>query len=143
MTRRMRRGDLGQVLALEEEIFSEPWTRRGFEESMQKPDNLYLVEEEMGEILGYCGLWGVAAEGQICNVAVKPGARNQGVASRMLSELLRIGDGMGLHAYTLEVRVGNQAAIHVYRKLGFEGAGIRRRFYSKPEEDALIMWKYQ
>jgi ribosomal-protein-alanine N-acetyltransferase len=44
-------------------------------------------------------------------------------------------------AYTLEVRVSNAAAIHLYEKLGFESVGIRPNFYTKPKEDALIMWK--
>lgn len=141
MVRKMQKEDLKQITALEQEIFSEPWSREGFESSMLKPENIYLVEENAGRIDGYCGLWGVAKEGQICNVAVRPDARNQGIASRMLSELLCIGNDMGLTAYTLEVRTSNQAAIHIYKKLGFKEAGIRRQFYSKPKEDALIMWK--
>lgn len=142
MIRKMRREDLEQVVQLEAAIFSEPWSRRGFEDSMDKPDNLYLVCEEQGEILAYCGLWGVAGEGQICNVAVKPEARNRGIAFRMLTELIHQGNDMGLDSYTLEVRAGNQAAVRVYHKLGFQDAGVRKGFYSKPAEDALIMWKY-
>ena len=46
----------------------------------------------------------------------------------------------GIERYTLEVRVSNQAAIHLYEKLGFASVGIRKNFYSKPAEDAMIMW---
>ena len=139
--RRMSEEDLVQVCELEQQIFSEPWSRQSFADSMKKTENIYLVVEEQGQILGYCGLWGVAGEGQICNVAVRETARNRGVAKAMLGELLRIGNEAGLTAYTLEVRVGNAPAITVYHALGFEDAGIRKNFYSKPQEDALIMWK--
>lgn len=46
-----------------------------------------------------------------------------------------------MNAFTLEVRVGNQAAIHIYEKLGFRSEGVRKGFYEKPKEDALIMWR--
>lgn len=59
----------------------------------------------------------------------------------MLQHLMQEGDKEGLTAYTLEVRVSNEAAIHVYEKLGFVSAGIRPGFYEKPAEDALILWK--
>lgn len=139
--RRMQEEDLAQVCELENAIFSEPWSEKSFADSMKKPENCYLVVEEAGEILGYCGLWGVAGEGQICNVAVRPTVRNQGIAKAMLAELIREGDAAGLTAYTLEVRVSNLPAIRVYHGLGFEDAGVRKNFYTKPQEDALIMWK--
>lgn len=140
--RGMREEDLEQVAAIEKEIFCDPWSREGFEVSMHKPENLYLVVEEDGRIAAYCGLWGVAGEGQICNVAVRENARGRGLAYAMLSELLRLGRNAGLWAFTLEVRVSNKPAIRVYRRLGFADAGIRKRFYTKPEEDALIMWLF-
>ncbi|MDE7299480.1 MAG: ribosomal protein S18-alanine N-acetyltransferase [Lachnospiraceae bacterium] len=140
--RRMQTEDLAQVTDIEKAVFSDPWSREGFESSMQKTENLYLVVEEEGRIAAYCGLWGVAGEGQICNVAVREDARGRGLAFVMLSELLRQGREAGLSAFTLEVRVSNMAAIHVYRRLGFMGAGIRKNFYTKPNEDALIMWLF-
>lgn len=143
MIRRMQQKDLDQVVLIEQSIFSLPWSRRGFEDSMRNPGNLYLVAEEQGEIQGYCGVWGIAGEGQICNVAVKQEARNQGIATAMLTELLKEGKEMGLNAFTLEVRVSNNAAIRVYQRLGFQGVGIQKNSYARPTEDALIMWRYE
>ena len=142
IVREMLPGDLEQVAGIEQQTFSEPWSKQSFADSMDKESNRYLVAEQNGEILGYCGLWGIVDEGDICNVAVKERARNKGIAYGMLCELLIQGQKMGLRAYTLEVRVSNRSAIHLYHKLGFEDAGIRKSFYSKPTEDALIMWKY-
>lgn len=139
--RRMQERDLDQVAMLENLIFSEPWSRRGFEETYQKKENCYLVAVEDGQILAYCGLWGIADEGDICNVAVRGDARRRGIAEAMLRKLLAEGEAMGITAFTLEVRVGNTPAIALYRKLGFEDVGIRPDYYTKPRENALIMWK--
>ena len=83
----------------------------------------------------------IAGEGNITNVVIAPEARNQGIGTAMLRHLMAEGNREGLTAYTLEVRVSNVAAIHVYEKLGFESAGIRPGFYEKPVEDAIIYWK--
>ena len=55
--------------------------------------------------------------------------------------LIEAGEQRAIHAFTLEVRVGNAAAIHIYEKLGFVPAGVRKGFYEKPKEDGLIMWR--
>lgn len=139
--RRMQEGDLDQVAAIEQATFSEPWSRKGFADSYQKKENCYLVVEEEGEILAYCGLWSVLDEADICNVAVREDARRRGLAKAMLRKLMEEGEKLGVKAFTLEVRVGNAAAVALYRGLGFKEAGVRPGFYTKPREDALIMWK--
>lgn len=83
----------------------------------------------------------IAGEGNITNVVIAPEARNQGIGCGMLRHLLKEGEREGLKAFTLEVRVSNAAAIHVYEKLGFVAEGIRPGFYEKPAEDAMIFWK--
>lgn len=139
--RRMQECDLDQVAILEKLIFSEPWSRLGFETTYLKEENCYFVAVEDGQVLAYCGLWGIAGEGDICNVAVRKDARRRGLAEAMLKELLAAGRAMGISAFTLEVRVKNAPAIALYHKLGFKDAGIRPGFYTKPREDALIMWR--
>lgn len=59
----------------------------------------------------------------------------------MLRHLMKESEQEGIRAFTLEVRVSNAAAIHVYEKLGFVSEGIRPGFYEKPDEDAMILWK--
>lgn len=136
----MTESDLDQVCAIEQATFSDPWSRASFAKAITEPTDIYLVCDVNGEIAGYCGLWGVAGEGQITNVAVKDTFRRQGIGEEMLTRLLAEGREKDLNAYTLEVRVSNESAIRLYHRLGFADAGIRKRFYTHPTEDALIMW---
>lgn len=138
--RNMLETDLSAVHEMECCIFSKPWSMSDFSESIKEEQNLYLVVEENHEIAAYCGLWGVAGEGQINNVAVNETLRGRGIAYAMLKELIERGKEKGLTAFTLEVRVSNLPAITLYHKLGFEDAGVRKNFYEAPAEDALIMW---
>ncbi len=140
MIRTMKEKDLAAVHQIECSIFSKPWSMADFTDSIRSPENIYLVVEKQDEIVAYCGLWGVAGEGQINNVAVKQNLRGQGIGRAMLSLLIKLGRKQGLRAFTLEVRVSNLPAIALYRKLGFKDAGVRRNFYEAPAEDALIMW---
>lgn len=138
--RNMRKEDLDQVCQIEQKIFSDPWSSMGFFTSMKENGNIYLVAEENHEILGYCGLWGVAGEGQICNVAVKEEARFRGIGYGMIKKLLETGREQGLTEFTLEVRESNLTAIRLYEKFGFVSEGIRKNFYDNPKENAVIMW---
>lgn len=140
--RRMKPEDLDEVMLIEQSSFSVPWTRQDFIESMDKPTAIYMVAVLQKKVVGYCGLWGVVDEGQINNVAVSKDYRGQNIGTRLLEALFEEGAKADLHAYTLEVRVGNTPAIALYKKVGFEEAGIRKNYYTAPKEDALIMWKY-
>lgn len=133
--------DVDSVSQIEEQLFSKPWTKQDFMNSMSDRHNIYVVaENEQHEIVGYCGIWGVLDEGQITNVAVRSSEQGKGIGYRMLEELLAIGKNEGLSQFTLEVRVSNEKAIRLYQKLGFEEEGIRKNFYDKPVEDGIIMW---
>jgi ribosomal-protein-alanine N-acetyltransferase len=132
--------DVAEVAALEAQIFSMPWTSQGFLDILRLPDSLYLTVRLNGRLIGYCGLLQSFDEADITNVAVTEQARGQGVGREMLLKLMRLGKERGISRYTLEVRAGNVAAIHLYQKLGFESAGVRKNFYERPTEDAVIMW---
>lgn len=139
--RRMTSEDVPFISKLEEETFSMPWSAKDFLEMISKEDARYYVAERDGQLLGGCGVLMIAGEGNITNVVIAPEARNQGIGTGMLRHLMKEGTREGLKAYTLEVRVSNAAAIHVYEKLGFVSEGIRPGFYEKPAEDAMIFWK--
>lgn len=139
--RLMERKDVERISRLEEAAFSMPWSADAFLDMITKPDARYYVAELDGEVLGGCGVLMAAGEGNITNVVVDEKARNRGIATKMLQYLIEDGSLNGLSAFTLEVRVSNAAAIHVYEKLGFHSEGIRPNFYEKPTEDAIIMWK--
>lgn len=143
--REMTLQDVEQVHELEKLAFSMPWTRQDFVDAVENKDALYLVVEEkecQGKVIACCGMRSIVGEGDISNVVVHPDKRQQGIAGLMLSELLKRGkEEYGVEAYTLEVRKGNVAAVRLYSKLGFIEEGVRKNFYEKPVEDAIIMWK--
>ena len=140
--RRMEEGDLDQVCAIEEETFSMPWSRKSFQDTISYYHTLFLVAELDGEIAGYCGCYQSLEEAEITNIAVRRQLQGHGIGRRLLMELMRLGKEQGAFAYTLEVRVSNQAAIHLYESLGFVSFGIRKNFYERPREDAMIMWRH-
>lgn len=140
--RAMEEKDLDQVACIEKNVFSQPWSLQGFKSSLESRDTIYLVAVKGNEVCGYCGLLQAVDEADITNVCVKESARNQGIAVKMLEKLISCGIEKNIKAFTLEVRVSNHKALHLYEKLGFENAGIRKAFYDFPKEDAVIMWKY-
>ena len=139
--RDMQEVDLEQVCAIEKQIFSQPWSRQDFLASIKNDTHIYLVAEQDGVVMGYCGMWGIVGEGQITNVAVAPQYRRQGVAKKLFRVFLDKGEQKGLTAFTLEVRTSNVPAIELYKSFGFKEAGVRKDFYELPKEDALIMWR--
>lgn len=140
--RPLTREDIAQVCELEEMAFSMPWKEADFLAMLVNPDALYLVAEEDGVIAASCGLRHIVGEGDISNVVVRPQYRRRGIARCMLTKLIEEGkERFGITAYTLEVRKNNTDAVFLYEELGFVTEGIRKNFYEKPVEDALIMWK--
>ena len=136
----MTEADLDKVAAMEKSIFSTPWSKQSFEESlMQTYSHFYVAVYE--EVVGYCGIHNLGGDGEVTNVAVDENYRGKGIAHEMLSYAMEDASKKGVEAFTLEVRVSNIPAIKLYEKLGFENKGIRKNFYENPVEDAVIMWK--
>lgn len=139
--RELEEKDTGVLAQIEAEVFSMPWSEQDFKELLRHSYCFYLVALAEGRIAGCCGFTNICNEANIDNVVVAEQYRNLGIAQAMLEELIKRGDGMGVEAYTLEVRVSNAPAIHIYEKAGFRSEGIRPGFYEKPTEDAVIMWR--
>jgi [ribosomal protein S18]-alanine N-acetyltransferase len=133
--------DLDAVMDIEMKSFSIPWSRDAFlNEIEQNHLSTYLVVEDGDHVAGYCGVWLVVDEAHITNVAVLPEYRGQGLGESLMRKIMGIATQFGARVMTLEVRVSNIAAQHLYRKLGFQDGGIRKRYYSDNQEDALVMW---
>ena len=144
MIRYMQECDLEQVCRIEEEVFSNPWSRESFSRALADVNNVYsVVISEDGKVSGYCGIWGVGTEGQVCNIAILPEARNHGVGSTLLDFTIDACRRKGIKDFTLEVRESNLVARRLYEKKGFVYEGTRKGYYSNPVEDALIMWLYE
>ncbi len=91
-------------------------------------------------IVGFAGMWLMLDEAHVTTIGVKPELRGQGFGEVLFATLLEIAIEVGARRATLEVRVSNLPAQALYRKYGFHDEGIRRRYYSDDNEDALIMW---
>ncbi len=126
---------------LEEQCFDAPWSEAALAEELDNEHALFLaaVDEESGQLAGYLGCHLVVDEGYIANVAVSPTFRRSGIGSALVCALIERAKERGASFLTLEVRVSNRAAIGLYEKLGFQSVGVRRGFYDKPKEDALLM----
>lgn len=139
--RQLREEDIEPLSQIEAASFSMPWSPQDFADLLGRSYCTYLVAEVDGEVVGSCGMTNLCNEGNIDNVVVAAEFRGKGIAQKLLTALIARGEAEGVEAFTLEVRVSNAAAIHVYEKMGFVSEGIRPRFYEKPTEDAVIMWR--
>lgn len=145
----MRVRDLADILEIERKSFPTPWSRGAFlSELLENEHAYYLVarlpsddERRLGRPLGYIGIWIVAGEGHITNVAVHPDYRNHGIGRRLLLAIGELAQAKGADRLTLEVRRTNYGAQRLYTRLGFTSAGVRRGYYRDNDEDAIIMWK--
>lgn len=137
--REMQTGDLDQVVPIEAANFSTPWTGNDFSVYLEREDGLFLVAEEDGKVLGYCGVIMVPPEGDITNVSVSSDSRRKGAGRALVEEMLKRTKEKGVDTLFLEVRKSNEAAITLYRNQGFTEIGVRKNYYEAPVEDALIM----
>jgi len=134
--------DLDAIVALERQCFLTPWSRESLLYDLtENPLAVYFVAETEGRVAGYAGVWIIVDEGHITNVAVSPEYRRLQIGSALIKTLLQVTGEAGVLAHTLEVRAGNAPAIGLYKKFGFEEAGVRKGYYEDDGEDALIMWR--
>lgn len=135
--------DLDDVLRIEAMTFSRPWTREMYLSELEHRDvsRVYLARDAVGEAIGFCSCWQILDEVHINNLAVLPERRRTGVASALLMRVLADGAARGAHRATLEVRRSNHAALALYERFGFVVTGVRKGYYSNPDEDALVLWR--
>lgn len=139
--RAMRLEDIQDVMIIEHESFSLPWTEQAFRSELTMNHFArYLMMEVDGVPAGYGGMWTVVDEAHITNIAVRTAYRGRKLGEQLLSALLNVAAAQGLERATLEVRVSNEVARNLYTKMGFREIGIRKGYYSDNNEDAVIMW---
>lgn len=134
--------DIDEVVKIEKQVYTWPWSPWIFFQELIAPDRYYFVAEAEGQIIGYAGLQWVLDEGHITNIAVRKEWQRRGVGSLLLENLISKAKKLNLKFLTLEVRASNKAAQKLYKKYGFVIEGIRRNYYVKPLEDAVIMTLY-
>jgi ribosomal-protein-alanine N-acetyltransferase len=134
--------DLTGVLEVEEESFTNPWTREMYVWELRNRTvcHIAVVRTPACRVAGFCAFWLVFDEIHINNLAMRPAFRGQGMGTALIHHVLAEGHALGARRATLEVRASNAGALRLYQRLGFYQAGIRRDYYTKPVEDALILW---
>ncbi|MFB4166041.1 ribosomal protein S18-alanine N-acetyltransferase [Alteribacillus sp. JSM 102045] len=137
----MEEEDLEGVLRVEHDAFQIPWTRYAFVNELTNNQFAhYLVAEYDKEVIGYCGVWIIIDEAHITNIAVHSSYRGKKMGETLLVNALEMASAYGAKTMSLEVRVSNQTAQSLYKKLGFQSGGIRKNYYTDNQEDALVMW---
>lgn len=131
-----------RVFEIEKASQSCPWSEQSFINEIDSEHGIFIVAESGTETVGFAGEWIVVDEAHIITVAVDDSYRRQGIARKLISELLHRAIERGALCATLEVRKSNAAAIALYESMGFKSAGIRRRYYPDNKEDAVVMWLY-
>lgn len=128
---------LDDVYKIECVCFSHPWGKADLENQLGLDTSHFIVALDGETAVGYMGLQIFCGEGYVTNVAVLPEYRRQGIAQKLILKELE----NEMDFITLEVRKSNAPAINLYQKMGFENVGVRPRFYTAPDEDAVIMTK--
>jgi len=138
---KMTPAHLPQIHAIECHSFSDPWQIDDILFEMQQDRAVSLVALLNDKVVGYVTMRHLVNEGHIGNIAVHEDYRKSGIGSALIEGLIREAEAQEMVGMTLEVRVGNRAAMALYHKYGFKVEGYRRGFYRDPKEDAAIMWK--
>lgn len=137
--RKARRDDVIAIAELEKRTYSTPWSRQSFESELSRPNVIFWVVEVDNVIVGYQIGWKILDEYHLHNLAVDAAFQGTGIASFLLKELIRMVGQLALGSIELEVRKNNQAALKLYEKFGFKVVGVRKDYYQKPVDDALLM----
>jgi ribosomal-protein-alanine N-acetyltransferase len=132
--------DLPAVHVIERESFSTPWPAHAYRHELETNRLAhYIVARRGDEIVGFAGMWLLVDEAHVTTFATRRAWRRQGIGERLLLALLDLAGARGAHEATLEVRPSNTPARRLYEKYGFKNVGVRTRYYSDNNEDALIM----
>ena len=132
--------DIDAIAALEAKCLREAWSKEALG-LFVKEGAFAVVAEADGKIVSYCTVLISLDEMQIINVATDPELRGRGYALAVMEKVIEESVSRGAISISLEVRESNEAAIALYKKLGFEICGLRKGFYKNPSESALVMIK--
>src|SRR5690625_133472 len=139
--RKMTPIDIDDVLYIDLQSFSHPWTREVFEQELIHNNyaHYYVLESEK-DTIGYVGMWIVEDDAQITNIAILPSYRGKKLGEKLFGFAMQHAIHQGAKRLSLEVRVSNVAAQNLYKKFGLVPGGIRKNYYTDNDEDALVMW---
>ncbi|MDQ7786103.1 MAG: ribosomal protein S18-alanine N-acetyltransferase [Thermodesulfovibrionales bacterium] len=140
--RELREDDIRQIMDIEKESFSTPWTEAAFLAEIYKSYSLSRVLMIGSRLVGYLCVNLILDEGHILNLAVHPDFRRRGLATRLIHEAFAELKKKGCRFIYLEVRGSNTVAKEFYLQFGFSDAGLRKKYYTNPVEDAVLMMRH-
>lgn len=137
--------DIPALIVLEKEVYSghTPWSSFSFKTELEKRKNsLYLVVYNASNLVAFIGARFHPREAHITNIAVAPAYQNQHIGRRLLELMIERARQNQSECVSLEVRIDNQVAKHLYRSLGFEATFIRKNYYQNIHTDAInmVLW---
>lgn len=134
--------DLDAIIAIEEAVYTHPWTRGNFLDSFYSNHQSCGLRDDRGELIGYFFVMPVLDEIHLLTIAVAQHRQKQGCAKLLLGRLMQLAGEQGFESVLLEVRVSNERAIAVYEQFGFSEIGRRKGYYPADQgrrEDAIVM----
>ena len=136
----MRVGDLDSVMAIESAIYSHPWTRGNFADSLRAGYDCRTWRLE-GELIGYFVLMAALEEAHLLNLSIAARHQRSGHGRTLLREAAALARRRGAVSLFLEVRPSNLAAQTLYARFGFRRVGVRKAYYPSHagREDALVL----
>lgn len=139
LLRAMAINDLDQIIVLEHQLFSSPWSKEDYlyELSSNPYAKYYVLEDD--KIIGYVGMWITYETAQITTIGIAKERQGQGLSKLLMNKV--DGETRDCEAITLEVRVSNTRAIRLYESYGFRKEAIRKDYYLDNHEDAYLMMK--
>ena len=137
--KKAEKSHLAQLEALEERCVSCPWTAAQLQNMMEDPRAAFFVLDDGGTDAGYTAFYTVLDAGYIANVAVAPDYRRRGLGDALVTAKTEEARRRRLTCLTLEVRESNAPARALYEKHGYKAVGIRKNYYEKPTESAILM----
>jgi ribosomal-protein-alanine N-acetyltransferase len=138
--RPMQTADLDAIEVIEPQIYSHPWTRGNFSDSLNAGYSCWVYEDG-GAIFGYAVLMTVLDEAHLLNISIAKSHQGQSLGRKLLEHMMQIARNHGAENIFLEVRPSNTAAVRLYESMGFNEMAIRRNYYPAivGREDAILM----
>lgn len=134
--------ELPALVALDRQCLGGLWTLAGYQREWQSPNSVLLrCSHPVDGVIGSGVFWQILEEAHITLLMVHPNHQGQGLGAWLLATLLAQAVTRQLERATLEVRISNQPALHLYEKFGFQIAGRRKKYYPDTQEDVLILWR--
>jgi ribosomal-protein-alanine N-acetyltransferase len=137
----MQAADLDEVMAIEQRVYTHPWSRGNFEDSLNRAYYARLLRDTQ-RVLGYFVAMPVVDEAHLLNLSVDVDLQRQGYGLRLMHEAVALARANHLETMLLEVRISNQQAISFYQSVGFGEIGRRKNYYpvtANQREDAIMM----